>query len=142
MKFAVWTAMIVAVALSDTAKAADLKVRVTGAAKPKGSVVVCLWRDGSGFPDCAKNAPLAKQVVPAAASVEVTFHGIAPGDYAVSAIHDANGNGKFDRDFMSIPTEWIGTSNNPKLGLGPPVFSAAVIKITGNSETMIRLNHY
>jgi len=46
------------------------------------------------------------------------FPGVAAGTYAVSAFHDENSNGKLDRNFMGIPREGVGASNNAKGHLG------------------------
>jgi uncharacterized protein (DUF2141 family) len=42
------------------------------------------------------------------------------GDYAISLYHDENDNKKFDRNFIGIPREGFGFSNNPPIGLGVP----------------------
>jgi len=47
------------------------------------------------------------------------FPGVAPGRYAVSVFHDENSNGKMDTNFIGIPREGVGASNNAKGHLGP-----------------------
>ena len=42
------------------------------------------------------------------------------GEYAIALYHDENDNKKFDRNFMGIPREGFGFSNNPPIGLGLP----------------------
>lgn len=56
--------------------------------------------------------------------------GIAPGDYALSLIHDENGNGRLDTR-LGIPREGIGFSRNPRLTFGPPGFSSVRFAIVG-----------
>ena len=44
----------------------------------------------------------------------------AAGRYSVALYHDENGNKKFDRDFIGIPSEGYGFSNNPGFRFGKP----------------------
>jgi len=41
------------------------------------------------------------------------------GKYAVSVFHDENSNGKLDTNFLGIPREGVGASNNAKGHFGP-----------------------
>ena len=40
--------------------------------------------------------------------VRVVFTGLSPGDYAVAAFHDADGDGELDQNILRIPTEGYG----------------------------------
>jgi len=42
------------------------------------------------------------------------------GTYSIALYHDENDNNKFDRNFMGIPREGFGFSNNPPVRLGMP----------------------
>jgi uncharacterized protein (DUF2141 family) len=50
----------------------------------------------------------------------VTFDDITSGTYAVSIFHDENDNGKMDSDFMGIPKEDYGCSNDASGFIRPP----------------------
>ena len=43
--------------------------------------------------------------------VRIIFAGLPPGDYAVAAFHDADGNGELGTNILGIPTEGYGFSN-------------------------------
>ena len=131
-----------ALAAAQTAMASTLKVRVTGATTAKGQIFVCVFREGQGFPDCLKNKPTAKTSVAAGPGVEVVFDAIAPGDYAVSAFHDENGNGRIDTNFIGIPRESLGVSNNPKLGMGAPRFEVARVRVGDTTKISINLQRF
>ncbi|MBZ0108020.1 MAG: DUF2141 domain-containing protein [Candidatus Scalindua rubra] len=53
------------------------------------------------------------------------FLDILPGKYALAVIHDENVNGKLDTNWLGIPKEGYGFSNDVKGVLGAPAFSAA-----------------
>ncbi len=64
-----------------------------------------------------------------AGTVTVRITGIPPGTYAVQAFQDKNDNLKVDRDFLGLPTEGIGFSNNAQFHFGPPSFNDAAIAL-------------
>ena len=41
-------------------------------------------------------------------------------------MHDENRNGKLDTNFLGIPKEGVGASNNPKSRFGPPSFEESM----------------
>ncbi|WP_339657242.1 DUF2141 domain-containing protein [uncultured Maribacter sp.] len=49
------------------------------------------------------------------------FENVQPWEYAVSVLHDANGNQQMDFEANGMPTENYALSNNPNL-MGPPRF--------------------
>jgi uncharacterized protein (DUF2141 family) len=83
-----------------------------------------------------EEAAHAKIVDVDAATVEVTFDGVAPGDYGVAIVHDSNGNGKQDRNFIGIPTEPYGFSNNPARRFGPAKWEDARFVVDGARKTI------
>lgn len=58
-----------------------------------------------------------------------TFTNVAPGTYAILALHDANDNKQMDFAASGMPTEDYGTSNNV-MAFGPPQFYNAKFEIT------------
>ena len=70
--------------------------------------------------------PVRKTSVDAVAgSTTVVFKDPAPGDYAFSVVHDANGNGRMDTNRMGRPTEAVAFSKDAQGFMGPPSFEAA-----------------
>ena len=70
------------------------------------------------------------------------FEDIPPGTYALAVIHDENMNGKIDADWLGIPKEGYGFSNDVKALLGTPSFSAASFKYDGETlDLTISLNY-
>jgi uncharacterized protein (DUF2141 family) len=64
------------------------------------------------------------------------FSGVAPGDYAVSVFHDENANGTLDRNFIGMPKEGVGASNDAAGKLGPPRFEDARFSYKGGQQTL------
>jgi len=61
---------------------------------------------------------------------EWAFVDLPFGEYAIKLYHDENGNEVFDRNFLGIPKEGYGFSNNAKGRFGPPAYDQ--VKFTFN----------
>lgn len=72
-------------------------------------------------------------------SCEVTFTDLPKGTYAVSIFHDENDNGKLDSNFLGIPKEDYGCSNNAKGFMGPPKWNDAKFELRENKSITITL---
>lgn len=111
----------------------DLTVTVEGLRSQRGQVLACLTANPRAFPDCAKDARARKLAVPAGEARTLVFAGLADGTYAVSLLHDENGNGKPDMALM-MPKEGFGFSRNPAIRFGPPAFARAAFAMGGSAR--------
>ena len=61
------------------------------------------------------------------------------GKYAISAFHDANGNKKLDTNWVGIPTEKYGFSNNARGTFGPPSLQDQLVEVSSDKTISITL---
>ena len=88
------------------------------------------------MPDLRANSPISH------AHAVCEFPGLNTGTYAISVFHDENSNGKLDTNFMGIPREGVGASNNAKGHFGPPKFDAAAFQYSvGRIDLKITINY-
>ncbi len=121
-------------ALSAPALANTVLVKVTGA-KDGGKIVVSLWNAPKGFASFDQSKALATRTAPVAGGGgTVRFEGLAPGRYAVSAFHDADGNGKLKTNFIGMPREAVGVSGTAG---GMPAFEKSVFSVPGEPVTIV-----
>jgi uncharacterized protein (DUF2141 family) len=59
------------------------------------------------------------------------------GSYAVSIGHDLNGNKRVDTNFIGLPTEQWGVSNNARPSLRAPRFDEAVFKVAADAKEWV-----
>ena len=70
------------------------------------------------------------------------FEDIPPGTYALNVIHDENMDGKLAANWVGIPTEGYGFSNDVKALMSAPSFEAASFPYDGrNLDMTISLNY-
>ena len=129
---------------SASAPAADggtLTVSVTGLRSARGQVLACATTVPRGFPDCTRDASAHHLIVPATGTVTLEFGRLPPGRYAVSLLHDENGNGRADMMLM-IPREGFGFSRDAAVSFGPPKFDKAAFELgTGEVRQTIRMRY-
>jgi uncharacterized protein (DUF2141 family) len=114
----------------------QLKVEVQNISNSKGYVLVGIYSSPDGFRDTEK--AIAHARVPAQnGNIIVEIPNLPPGIYAAAIIHDANSNGKLDTNFLGIPTEAYGFSNNARGSFGPPSFEACKFEI--KKDAIIRI---
>ena len=115
---------------AQTALAGDLEIRLDGLRSADGDARIALHRrvDGVKFPDGAGVvAAISRRAV--AGSMRVVFTDLPPGDYAVAAFHDADGDGELATNLLGMPTEGYGFSNGARGFMGPPRFDAAAVTV-------------
>lgn len=102
----------------------------------KGFLGCQLYPNGEDFPDqWARHRDLRKHVPVTAATTSCSFSGLPPGTYAAAVIHDENSNGKLDTNFLGIPTEGYGISNNHTHALSRPTWEES--KFVVNADTTV-----
>ncbi len=119
-----------------------LTIRVHGLSSERGRVAVALFASAEAFPD--QKRALAGQL----ATIEkgravVRFSGVRPGIYAVAVLHDENENSKMDFNFLGMPLEGYGFSNDASAPFGPPSFKAASFTLQPrNSFIPVRMRYF
>ena len=64
------------------------------------------------------------------------------GTHAAATIADENGNTKFDKNWIGLPVEGFGVSNNPSMFLVPPSHEQAAFQVdSGVRRIDIRLKY-
>ena len=122
-----------------TAVAADLEVSIEGLRSAKGHARVALHRYTAGVAFPGDDGIVAKMSRPAdTGGVRIVFAGLLPGDYAVAAFHDADGNGDLGTNILGIPTEGYGFSNGARGFMGPPSFEDAAVTI-GSDDGLLSI---
>jgi uncharacterized protein (DUF2141 family) len=113
-----------------------IEVQVTGLKNDKGQIMLALHNNADTFPTKPKQAIQTLTAKITNQQAKVTFENVSPGIYAIAVFHDENNNNKLDSNFIGIPTEGVGTSNDAKGHFGPPRFSDAKFTMTHQSHSI------
>jgi uncharacterized protein (DUF2141 family) len=118
--------LTLALAAPFAAHAADLVVHVANVKSDQGQVRVALYDNADAF---LKRPLRAAEARADKAGTTLVFHDVAPGEYGFAVYHDANDNGRMDRNLLGIPTEPIAFSNDAQGRMGPPAFDAVKLAV-------------
>jgi uncharacterized protein (DUF2141 family) len=103
---------------------ATIKANVGPLRTTQGSVACRLFKSGDGFPQNSSGT-ITRRVKVTGAVARCTFDKLPPGTYAVMVHHDENDNKKFDKNFLGMPLEGYGASNNHTPALSAPTWEAS-----------------
>ena len=109
-------------------------IRNTGEAQGRVYVALCGERNfmrGQCDYEVARRATSGATVV--------SFAGVLPGDYAIAAFYDLNGNQKLDKNLLGAPKEPVAVSNNVSATWAVPEFAAARIKLAAGQRLRLEL---
>jgi len=115
----------------------DLVVSIKDLKNEEGQLGILLFDQADGFPSDRERAikevllPIDDQGL-----VKYTFSNLPFGTYAVSIMHDENKNNELDVNFIGIPKEGSGVSNNAVGFLGPPKFKKASFTLRQSKQTI------
>jgi uncharacterized protein (DUF2141 family) len=122
---------------TSSAQSGSVEVTLSHPAEP-GEVACALFRPGDAFPD--ESADARGLFVAASGTVATcTFDEVAPGRYAIAAFLDTNGNRVNDRNFVGMPTEPWGVSNNVRPRMRAPNFEEAAFTVGEGQRVTIEI---
>lgn len=110
----------------------ELTLHIDGIKKEVGSIRVAIFN----HKDTWLKKPVLARVLTTRSSLEF-IQKLPAGEYAIAVFHDKNGNGEMDRNFIGLPKEPYGFSNNARGTFGPPKWEKAKVSI---SEQNFALN--
>lgn len=142
-----WGLPLMLAALSPYALAqspcAGIHVQILNIRNSSGTVACALFDTPEGFPhDFLRMATNVMIIKIRKDQARCDFEDIPRGRYAMAVIHDENMNGKLDSNFLGIPTEGYGFSNDAEGLLGAPPFSAASFPYDGQNIELKMSLHY
>jgi uncharacterized protein (DUF2141 family) len=106
-----------------------LRIVATGFRNHKGYAGAAIFASPDGWPEQQDKA-VAHDGFPFSGSETTLSFKLPPGKYAVVVLHDENKNEKLDRNFLGIPDEGFGFSNNPRVFMTAPSFAQATVAVT------------
>lgn len=131
------TALVTSITFTQWANAAEIHLEINNIEPLEGHVLVALYNSASAFN--GDGGPVASMRVPAKAdTLKQTFSDLEDGVYAIKMYHDENDNGELDSNFLGIPSEGYGFSNNPNV-FGPASFEDAQFEVTQTTSVSVKM---
>ena len=131
--------MLVPISYSEEA---NLKINILNLEKP-GFLYLSICKDEAGFKETVENESKEESCIALVKEIDLKkteINNVVPyGEYAVTLFVDFNGNKKLDKNFLGIPKEQYGFSNNVMGKMSPPTFDQAKFVIKGPTTQNIKL---
>lgn len=121
--------------------ALNVTVRVKGIKDQSGQLIALLFRDPDGFPENGDAAEQTRVVeeIPSGQPAEIQFGKLSEGTYAITVLHDENGDEQMNRSLLGVPKEGYGISTNPSLSMGAPSFENASFTLTEDRTLTVNI---
>lgn len=117
-----------ALIVATSSQAAEINVTVNGISHAGGTLSALLLNSAEAWDGKGKPVEGRRVEISSTDDLQVVFADLAPGQYALRLMHDENSNGKLDSNFVGMPTEGYGFSNNPRV-MRPATFDEAKFEL-------------
>jgi uncharacterized protein (DUF2141 family) len=124
-----------ATSLAQNSSSGTVLIIVNGIDDAHGQLLIALYNDKNEFLGSQPAIGYGEAVQRTAQVVK--FDKVPYGKYAVAVIHDRNNDGILDKNFIGIPTDGYGFSNNAMGSCGPPSFTDASFNVKENCTTQV-----
>lgn len=116
---------VLSVYSSNAQQTGTMIIEVGSMRNDNGVVAVAIFSGEEGFPGSEGNIIQSGTAKIKGGKASLEFSDIPFGEYAISAYHDENANDDLDTNWIGIPKEGVGASNNAKGKMGPPKYKDA-----------------
>ncbi|MGY3055151.1 uncharacterized protein (DUF2141 family) [Pedobacter sp. UYEF25] len=131
-------AVVVSTGYAQNAETNALKITITNIKKVKGTVELGIYNNPKVFLDKDKAFKNLSEKV-TAGTVTFFINGLEKGDYAIALYQDVNSDHECNMNFLGIPVEPYGFSNNVRPKLSKPRFKECKISLNENKMITIKL---
>ena len=115
--------------LAQPAGQATVTVKITGLRSEKGQVKVAVFNSSETW---LGDHPVYKSTIDVKSQAVIwKINDVPYGDYGIAVFHDENKNGQMDKNFLGIPQEAYGFSNNMRVTFGPPKWEKSKFVVQG-----------
>jgi uncharacterized protein (DUF2141 family) len=112
--------------------------QISNVRNDRGMCRVCLFNNAASFNGNGAPVQCVQAPVKSGAS-EALFSNVPVGVYAIAVFHDANNNNQMDKNFLGIPKEGYGASQNKLPFASAPGFDENKFIVPDRATTTVRI---
>ncbi len=117
--------------LPEYSNSSSFKLQIEGLKKAEGEIRIAMFNSKDSY---TKDPIHAVVLTVDSTFVEWELPTLPFGEYAIAVYHDKNKNGKLDTNFLGIPKESYGFSNNARGRFGPASWEDAQFAVENENE--------
>jgi uncharacterized protein (DUF2141 family) len=99
----------------------------------QGQLLVAVYDRSDGYMDIAKARFKKSYSISSTGSIRLTLPELPAGTYAITCVHDLNGNGTIDKNWAGVPTEPYGFSNGVRPKFRAPTWEESKFWFSGQT---------
>ena len=123
-----------------TTRLESVRVQINGIRNSNGDIACAIFNAAEGYPEESTKAYKFIRKASPGNSAICQFNDIPSGTYAIAVLHDENANGKLDKNFLGIPREGYGASNNVRPKMSAPAFKDAAFSVKAGGTTTLNID--
>ena len=137
-KFAKYLMVLVAPIAAEL-HADTLSISIKNIQSDEGNIALQVFSNAEQYKGAAQPI-IALRLTAEALKGSFTIVDLPPGFYGARVMHDLNDNGELDANFVGLPKEPYGFSNNATPNFGPPKWDDIKFQLDGNNQQVIDLD--
>lgn len=122
-------------------QAASVKVKVTKVSSKKGEIYAAMFASEKGFPENPKAAYKVARGTAVNGTAMLEFTNVPKGTYAIALFHDTNNDCELNTNFIGIPKEGYGVSNNVKNLFSGPGYKQCAFQHSAETSLTIVMRY-
>lgn len=116
-----------------------LQLTIHGVTELKGNLMIAVYESENKFPEFGQgDINIVHEVNSRSPQISIPDLDIGK-TYALAIFHDVNANKYLDKNFLGMPEEKYGFSNDARGTFGPPYYSEASFKVSPNQQLKIAI---
>lgn len=127
--------LICAFCISQTA---NMTLRIEGVKESKGHMHIAIYNNAEDYSN-SENYFLYESLAVTTQNFNHVFKNLPYGTYVVSLFHDLDTNDKLNTNWIGMPKEPFGFSNDARGRMGPPKFEDASFTVKKDLEIVVTL---
>ena len=109
----------------------NIQLLVSGFNNTNGQLAIAIFNNSNSFASESETY-MDSTLTVTDDEMTILIEDINPGTYAISIFHDENENGELDVNWIGMPQEGFGFSNNPSIGFSAPTYDECNFTIEEN----------
>ncbi len=127
-------------ALLSSLYSADLSVKITGVLNNTGLISIGLYNKPEGFREY-ESIFIGQEIKAKLGEMHYVFKDIPEGTYALSIFHDENEDKVLNKNFLGIPKEGYGFSNNIRPTFRAANFEESQFEVSKDTQLNIKMRY-
>jgi uncharacterized protein (DUF2141 family) len=123
-----------------TVENSDIVIKILNIRNQNGNILISMYNNSEQFPDHPKWKYLIPKTELSAQGNQFQIKGVLSGKYAIAIIDDENCDTLLQKNFLGMPKEGYGFSNNIKPSIsGAPSFDDCTFTVSGGKNKIVEI---